>query len=99
MASDLALARLEGKRVLVTAAAQGIGRAIAERFSSEGASVLATDVNADAVGDLEGQGISTLAFDASDESAVVRAIDGTSFDVLVNCVGWVHHGTIGNTSY
>jgi 2-keto-3-deoxy-L-fuconate dehydrogenase len=49
--------------------------------------------------DLKGQGIDLRVFDGSDESAVRSAIAGMPFDVLVNCVGWVHHGTIGNTSY
>ena len=88
--------RLDGKSVLVTAAAQGIGRACAEALSREGATVLATDLNAEKVAELEGSGsIRTTALDVTDAEAVatLAAEEGT-LDVLVNCAGWVHHGTI-----
>jgi len=87
---------LDGKSVLVTAAAQGIGRACAEALSREGATVLATDLNAEKVAELEGSGsIRTTALDVTDAEAVatLAAEEGT-LDVLVNCAGWVHHGTI-----
>ena len=88
--------RLDGKSVLVTAAAQGIGRACAEALSREGATVLATDLNAEKVAELEGSGsIRTTALDVTDAEAVatLAAEEGT-LDVLVNCAGWVPHGTI-----
>ena len=37
--------RLDGKKIIVTAAAQGIGRACVEAFQKEGATVIATDIN------------------------------------------------------
>src|SRR5690554_4826074 len=92
-------ARLTGKRILVTAAAQGIGRAIAERLAAEGGQVVATDINADRLRDLASLTATNLAFDATDEHAVSAALADAQFDVLVNCVGWVHHGTIEHTSY
>ena len=90
--------RLEGKRALVTAAAQGIGRAIAERLSTEGAQVLAVDINAAALTDLTAQNIKTLVLDATDGDVVNAALANQPFDILVNCVGWVHHGTLAEVS-
>ena len=99
MAEQVSSTRLAGKTALVTAAAQGIGRAIAERLAAEGAAVLATDINGDRLSELHGGPIRTAVFDASDERAVVAAIGDQPFDILANCVGWVHHGTIAETSY
>jgi 2-keto-3-deoxy-L-fuconate dehydrogenase len=91
--------RLAGRRAVVTAAAQGIGRAIAERLAAEGASVIACDLNADKVGELAGPGVTTLAFDATDPAALAAALGSVlPVDVLVNCVGWVHHGAILDTA-
>lgn len=88
--------RLTGKRALVTAAAQGIGRATAQLFAAEGAQVIATDVNAGKLGEL-GQvpGITTRLLDVTDAGAV-RAIaaDLGAVEVLFNCAGFVHHGSI-----
>ena len=88
--------RLHGKKALVTAAAQGIGRATAERFAAEGAQVWATDVNLDKLGELNGlDGITTLGLDVTDASAISRATSELGpIDVLVNCAGFVHAGTI-----
>lgn len=91
--------RLEGKRAVVTAAAQGVGRAIAERLAEEGAEVLAADLNAERLADLAGPNIRTIALDATYESAVTAALADRPFDVLVHCVGWVHQGTMASTSY
>ncbi len=87
---------LEGKAALVTAAAQGIGRATALAFAEEGARVWAADVNAERLGELGGvKGIERLTLDATDGEAVARAARRIgAIDVLVNAVGWVHHGTI-----
>ena len=85
--------RLEGKRVLVTAAAQGIGRATAERFIAEGAKVIATDINMDVLGTLKGA--TTRRLDVMDLSAITAAEKEIgAIDVLMNCAGFVHHGTI-----
>ena len=85
--------RLSGKRAVVTAAGQGIGRAIAELFAREGAKVLATDVDP---GKLEGLGgCRCERLDVLD-AAAIEALVGREgpFDVLANCAGFVHHGTI-----
>lgn len=85
--------RLDGKRVLVTAAAQGIGRATAERFIAEGAKVIATDINMDKLGTLKGA--TTRRLDVMDLSAITAAEKEIgAIDVLMNCAGFVHHGTI-----
>lgn len=88
--------RLTGKHALVTAAAQGIGRATAQRFAAEGAQVIATDVNEDKLGELlEVSGIKTRLLDVTDADAL-RAIaaDIGAIDVLFNCAGFVHHGNV-----
>jgi 2-keto-3-deoxy-L-fuconate dehydrogenase len=84
---------LQGKRALVTAAGQGIGRAIAERFAAEGAKVIAADRNQDALGSLVD--VDPLILDVTDEAAVAAAADRfADVEVLVNAVGFVHAGTI-----
>jgi len=88
--------RLSGKRALVTAAAQGIGRASALAFAREGASVIATDVNAAKLAELAGiPGIETRRLDVRDSQAVkdLAAEIGT-IDILLNAAGYVHHGTV-----
>lgn len=88
--------KLQGKTALVTAAAQGIGRATAELFVREGAQVWATDINVEKLGELDGlKGMSTRRLDVRDTKAIetlVREI-GT-VDVLFNCAGYVHNGSI-----
>jgi 2-keto-3-deoxy-L-fuconate dehydrogenase len=88
--------RLAGKRVLVTAAAQGIGRATAIAMAREGALVLATDVNTTLLVELEAEeGITTDHLDVTDGPEIVRlAKEQGGFDVLVNVAGFVHHGSI-----
>lgn len=87
--------RLQGKKVLVTAAAQGIGRAIAERFAAEGASVIASDVNMEKLGTLQAPGVVTRKLDVLDAAAIVAAEQEIgAIDVLMNCAGFVHHGSI-----
>jgi 2-keto-3-deoxy-L-fuconate dehydrogenase len=88
--------RLKGKRAFITAAGQGMGRAAAEAFAREGAEVWATDVNARLLESLAGlPGITTRALDVTDSGAVERvAREAGDVDVIFNCAGFVHHGTI-----
>jgi len=88
--------RLAGKTAFITAAGQGIGRGAALAFAREGAKVWATDVNPKTLADLEGQdGIRTRVLDVLDEAAIAKAAaDIGPVDVLFNCAGFVHHGTI-----
>jgi 2-keto-3-deoxy-L-fuconate dehydrogenase len=85
--------RLSGKTALVTAAAAGIGRAMALAFAREGARVVATDVNAESLKTLSG--VETHALDVTDPAAVGALCNRIPrIDVLVNAVGFVHNGTI-----
>jgi 2-keto-3-deoxy-L-fuconate dehydrogenase len=87
--------RLQGKRAFVTAAAQGIGRATAIAFASEGAEVIATDVNEAELASLTGKGIRTRRLDVLDPAAIAAAAaDAGAVDVLFNCAGFVHQNTI-----
>jgi 2-keto-3-deoxy-L-fuconate dehydrogenase len=89
--------RLEGKIALVTAAGQGIGRAIAEAYAREGAVVIATTLLPE---QLEGLDVARRAkLDATDTQAVTTlaaeiARDYGGIDVLANCAGYVAHGTV-----
>lgn len=86
------MGRLTGKRALVTAAGQGIGRATAAAFIREGAEVVATDLNADLLGGLECR---VEALDVTDKAAVTGLMTGLPrLNVLFNCAGFVHHGTV-----
>jgi len=85
--------RLAGKTALVTAAGQGIGRATAELFASEGATVLATDINGDLLAGVAG--CRTRRLDVRDPEEIAAAIsDAGPIDILFNCAGYVHSGTI-----
>ncbi len=85
--------RLAGKRALLTAAAQGIGRATAEAMAREGAHVIATDLRKEALADLNVAECREL--DVTDKDAVARLVQEVgAVDVLFNCAGFVHHGTI-----
>ena len=86
--------RLAGKQAVVTAAGQGIGRAIALRFANEGARVLAIDVDASKLADLRHDRIETACADATDASVVTSLLRRFRPTVLANCVGWVHQGTV-----
>lgn len=88
--------RLSGKTAIVTAAAQGIGRASAIAFASEGATVIATDVNEARLKELQSlPNIRTRRLDVLDPRAIADfAAETGAVDVLFNCAGFVHHGTI-----
>jgi len=93
------MTRLTGKRALVTAGAQGIGRAIALRLAAEGAHVLALDRNPLALEGLVAAGVQTLALDATDRAGLRSALENQPFDIVVNGVGWVFQGDLLGTSY
>ena len=85
--------RLEGKKILVTAAGQGIGRASALALRAEGAEVIATDINPALMGDLAG--IDCRELDVTDGAAITDlAQDIGALDGLFNCAGMVHHGSL-----
>lgn len=87
--------RLTGKRVLVTAAGQGIGRASVLAMAAEGARVLATDVKVAALEELAGKGIETRLLDVRDAQAIAATVEAAGpVDVLFNCAGFVANGTI-----
>jgi 2-keto-3-deoxy-L-fuconate dehydrogenase len=92
--------RLKGKRAFLTAAGAGIGRATALAFAAEGAHVIATDLKADTLADLKGQGVAeTHTLDVRDTKAVRALADKVgTVDILFNCAGFVHHGTVLTTS-
>ncbi|WP_102107342.1 SDR family oxidoreductase [Oceaniglobus roseus] len=89
--------RLSGKRALVTAAGQGIGRASAIAMAEEGAHVFATDVNEKALAELASLGhdnIETYVLDARSDESVKEGVARANPDVLFNCAGFVHAGTV-----
>lgn len=90
------MADLSGKVVLVTAAAQGIGRASVEAFAAAGAKVIATDINGQKLGELDGMnGVTTRVLDVLSAEAVGKAVSEIGrIDVLFNCAGVVHSGTV-----
>lgn len=98
--------RLAGKKILVTAAGQGMGRAAALALAREGGEVVATDLKAELLAGLSeesvrtgGQPIETRALNVLDDAAVQALIGGLPpLDVLFNCAGYVKQGTIFETS-
>ena len=85
--------RLAGKTALVTAAAQGIGRATAELFAAHGADVLATDTNSDALVQL--QGCRTAKLDVLLPDEIDRVVESAgTIDILFNCAGFVANGSV-----
>ncbi len=88
--------RVQGKVALVTAAGQGIGRAIAEKFADEGAQVIATDLDANKLQGLRATLRKLDVVSRDDIDALGRDIarEFGPLDILVNCAGFVHHGTV-----
>lgn len=91
------MGRLKGKSALVTAAGQGIGRASAIALANEGAEVLATDINKitlNELDDIKNSNISTFELDVLDDKSIRNCINKARPDILFNCAGFVHNGTI-----
>ena len=88
--------RLQGRVAFITAAAQGIGRGAALAFARDGATGWATDVNAKALAGLDGRdGIRARMLDVTEPAAIEKlAAEVGAVNVLFNCAGYVHHGTI-----
>ena len=87
--------RLKGKTAVITAAGAGIGKATAVAFAEQGAHVIATDVNNNSFQALQNQGIETLQLDVLDGRSVNRFAERyNEVDILFNCAGYVHHGSI-----
>ena len=89
--------RLSGKRVLITAAGQGIGRATAIAMAREGACVFATDVNSESLQSLASElpvESETFLLDARDDVSVVSGVERAQPDILFNCAGVVHSGSV-----
>lgn len=89
--------RLSGKRALITAAGQGIGRASAIAMAREGAQVFATDVNMAALSTIRSENLENIEIfeiDARDAGSVTEGVARANPDVLFNCAGFVHHGAI-----
>ena len=90
------MGRLKNKKVVITAAAHGIGKAIAMGLALEGAKVVATDIDGDALSGISGvKGVTTKILDVTDGRAVNNfAATMGSVDVLCNIAGFVHHGSV-----
>ena len=89
--------RLKNKKIIVTAAAQGIGRATALMFAKEGASVIATDINEEKLNELskKNDSIQTHKLDATNKNSVEEFCSTiNSIDILFHAVGFVHNGTL-----
>src|SRR6266705_1580315 len=89
--------RLQGKLALITAAGQGIGRAIAEAFAAEGARVIATDLEEkklEGIKSVKRRKLDVRSTAAIEALAKETASEFGALDVLVNCAGYVHHGSV-----
>lgn len=90
------MADISGKTVLITAAAQGIGLASVHAFIKAGCKVIATDINADKLKELDGvAGVTTRVLNVLKTEEITKAVAEIGrIDILFNCAGVVHAGTI-----
>ncbi len=88
--------RLDGKKAFITAAGQGIGKAICEKFVSENSEVYATDINEDLLKNLPANKVGAL--DVTQKETLQEEIVKFKPDILVNCAGFVHAGSILDAS-
>ena len=89
--------RLENKNIVVTAAAQGIGRSTAIAFANEGANVIATDINEEKLNEIKANhsNIETYKLDSTNKLDVENFCSSiNNIDILFHAVGFVHHGAI-----
>lgn len=88
--------RLSGKKIIITAAAQGIGRACVEAYQAEGATIIATDINQEKLDELSHlPNVETRLLDVLNLGDISRGSEEVGHvDVLFNCAGFVHHGSI-----
>ena len=87
--------RLKDKNIIVTAAAQGIGRATAIEFAKQGANVIATDIDEKKLKEIQKSNINTAVLDSTNKERVESFCSTIkNVDVLFHAVGFVHHGTI-----
>jgi len=89
--------RLNNKKIIVTAAAQGIGRATALAFAKEGANVIATDINEEKLNEIKENysNIETYKLDSTNKSDVENFCSSINdINILFHAVGFVHHGAI-----
>jgi 2-keto-3-deoxy-L-fuconate dehydrogenase len=89
--------RLQNKTALITAAGQGIGLATAKLFIEHGATVIAADINAEALQRVKAEvpAIQTVVLDVTNADQVKAFCDGLAkIDILFNCAGYVHAGTV-----
>ena len=91
--------RLKGKRALVTAAGQGIGKATALAMAAEGAHVFATDVNTKTLDELANEAVDLgtleiFELDVLSKDSIENGIAKSNPNILFNCAGFVHNGTI-----
>ena len=86
---------LQGKVALVTAAAQGIGRASVLALAAAGARVVATDIDETSLASMTGPSIVTCRMDVRDTRSIAAGVaHAGDVDILFNCAGCVHHGTV-----
>ena len=88
---------LKGKSILVTAAAAGIGKAVALEAAQEGAMVTAVDIDMAGLEKIASDNITTMKLDVTDQTGITRLVNTNEpFDGIVNVAGYVHHGSILN---